>query len=127
MMQPTVYVKQVTSNVLVMTWQHDVERDDIATAFSDIRARLQETDQPIQIIVDLTAKPLFPIQTTVGHAMQGVFGHRNLERWLVAGESTSARLIANALDQFRRRKNIFWFRTLNEAYAEAGIPQLLRK
>jgi hypothetical protein len=125
-MPPTVYIKQVTPQVLVMTWQHDVDRNDVVAAFNDLRIRLRETQAPLQIIVDITAKPKFPIQATVANAMHGVFGHRNLERWLVAGENTGAKLIANSLEKFRRRDNIFWFKTLNEAYREAGIPQLLK-
>lgn len=126
MMQPTVYVKRVTSHVLVMTWQHNVEKNDVTAAFNDIRLRLREADGPIQIIVDITSKPDFPIQATVSNAMHDVFGHPNLERWLVVGENTGAKLIASALEKFRRRGNIFWFKTLNEAYREAGIPQLLK-
>jgi hypothetical protein len=38
-MQPTVYIKQVTPQVLVMTWQHDVDRNDVVAAFNDLRIR----------------------------------------------------------------------------------------
>jgi hypothetical protein len=58
--------------------------------------------------------------------MHGVYGHPKLERWLVAGESTSAKLIADALEKIRRRGNIVWFKNLDDAYRAAGVPQLLK-
>lgn len=123
MMQPTVYVKPITSTVLLMTWQHDVDKNDVTDVFNDLRTRLRETEQPLQIIVDITAQPIFPVQSIVSNAMHGVYSHPKLERWLVAGESISAKLIADALEKIRRRGNIVWCKTLDEAYQAAGVPQ----
>ena len=107
---PTVMVEPyIIEYVLKMTWQHHIERNDLAPAFQKITHALQKTQHPIRIVVDLSNDPQFPIADTLMEALRGPFRHPKLAEWLVFGTNRSARWIAELLSKSTQRSNIRWF------------------
>lgn len=119
-MEPTVSLKVLTPTIVLLNWQHDVDKNDVVQAFDDLRAFLKEASQPVHVIVDIRSDPGFPLQTTIANAMNDVYGHENLAEWLVVGENQFAKLIASVLERFRRRGNIQWLDSIEEAYIYVG-------
>ncbi|MCC6565168.1 MAG: hypothetical protein IT298_05340, partial [Chloroflexi bacterium] len=71
----------------------------------------------ICILVDLRERPNFPLTDTLRGALDGVFQHHNLDKWLVVGSTSLAQTIGRTLSAITRRSNILWFKTYDEAIA----------
>lgn len=109
-MVPTVLVENTSSNrVLHMLFQHHITEDDLRAAFQTITLHLDNTAQPLYVIVDLRARPNFLISATIDGALQGPFKHPKLGGWLILGHSRRGRVIANVMCNIAKRRNVFWF------------------
>ncbi|MEO8611404.1 MAG: hypothetical protein ABI690_26135 [Chloroflexota bacterium] len=93
---------------LKMTWQHDVRDLDVVNAFKQINTILQNSTDPVFVVVDLSANPNFPLLTTIHEA---IAPYRNplLEEWLVIGSNWMARAVEGTLAKLTRQKNVRWF------------------
>lgn len=116
-MQPTVYIENtIWPNVVKMIWQHDVNEADVLPAFYALTQRLNRTVEPLYVVMDLQARPKFPMAETITGAMSGPFGHPKLAYWLMIGTSRPARIIENVLTQVTRHRNTAWFNSLEEVH-----------
>jgi hypothetical protein len=94
---------------LYMTWEKQIHVQDVKVAFRTITARLQESKEPLYIIVDLSNQPRIPIVDTMVEALRGPFRNEKLTEWLVIGTTRDARWIADLLTKAAGRSNIQWF------------------
>lgn len=118
---PTVWAEWLADlPAIKMVWMKDVTVPDVRDAFHDISAYLDNTEQPLPVIVDITRNPNFPIIETVLHALAGPFRHAMLSEWLVVGSSPAAHKIENLLSRVTSRSNIRWFESEEEAVSYAG-------
>lgn len=114
----TVNVKVMEGqNALLMTWQRDVDKDDVRSAYHEMMEHLNMTSKPMYIIVDIQSNPRFPLAETISGAFWGPFRHKMLAEWLVVGSSSLARNIGRTLTGITLRDNIRWFGTMEEAVA----------
>lgn len=104
------------ANALLMTWQHDVRREDVAPAFAVIMARLSAAQAPLHVVVDITHRPSFPLQETVAEALKP-FRHDMMGQWLVVGHNRLADMIEFSLRLATGRQAVQWFETRAEALA----------
>lgn len=115
---PTVWSERLQDvPAIKMVWMGEVEVADLRDAFNDISAYLDDTEEPLPVIVDITRNPRFPIVETVLHALAGPFRHAMLSEWLVIGNSPAARKIEDLLARVTSRSNVRWFDTEEEAVA----------
>ena len=96
---------------LWMTWQQEVNSDDIEVVFKQAAEMLNESDTSLYIIVDLRNNPQLPIVDTFMAALRGPFRSPRLREWLVIDTNSSARWIESLLKKASRRENIRWFNT----------------
>ena len=112
----TVHVEPVEGhNALSMIWQENVTKADVKAAFKAIEARLQTTESPLFVIVDITANPNFPLLETINAALFGPYRHPRLKEWLIIGANRSAQMIERVLAGSVVRKNVRWFTNADEA------------
>lgn len=100
---------------VIMIWQREVIQTDVTVAFRDLVNRLDQSPEPLYVIVDLRADPRFPLMETFRGALNGPFRHPRLAEWLVVGANSVARSIGSALMSITGRANIHWFSTFEEA------------
>ena len=118
MAQSTVFVDAINNlPALRMVWRKDVLKSDVTSAFQQIETKLQNTDQPLFVIVDITAKPNFPLAATINAAMFGPYRNPQLKEWLIVGTNTMAKSIERVLAGSIGRKNVRWFETEDAALA----------
>ncbi|MBK9122011.1 MAG: STAS/SEC14 domain-containing protein [Chloroflexi bacterium] len=98
-------------------WAAAVKREDVIPAFKVLLDLLNQTPQPLCILVDLRERPTFPLTDTLRGALDGVFQHHKLDKWLVVGSTPLAQTIGRTLSAITRRNNILWFKTYDEAIA----------
>ncbi|MBC6956776.1 MAG: hypothetical protein J5J04_01390 [Anaerolineae bacterium] len=101
----------------ILWWSANVKREDVIPAFKTLYTLLDDAPQSICILVDLRERPNFPLTDTLRGALDGVFQHHNLDKWLVVGSTSLAQTIGRTLSAITRRSNILWFKTYDEAIA----------
>lgn len=101
---------------LRMIWDAKPSNDDVCTVFNQILKHLERSPEVAHIVVDVSARPDFPLATTLSGALR-VQRHRRMGTWLVFGHSRTAELIANCLT-VAGKKNIVWFESEQEALQE---------
>lgn len=100
----------------LLAWEHTVNKTDVAPAFRALVQALEASAQPLWIVVDLHNDPVFPLHETITSALWGPFRHKQLREWLVVGSNNTAHLIGRTLSGITGRKNILWFKTIQEVY-----------
>lgn len=112
---PTVTVEMLHGYpALKMIWKNNIRKADVPIAFERIANFLDQSDETIHVIVDITSSPVFPLRETIGGAMRP-FGHKNMGLWLVVGSNPLARIIEGSLKLATRRDSVKWFKDLEEA------------
>jgi hypothetical protein len=106
---------QEYSNALLMTWQHHINKDDVAPAFEKIVDFLEASPEPVYVVVDLLENPKFPLVETMRRALKA-YDHPRLKAWLVVGSNPLAKQIESFLSMITGRKNVFWFDTMEQAH-----------
>lgn len=101
----------------VLWWASTVKREDVIPAFRVLRGLLNQATRPLCVLVDLRERPALPLTDTLRGALDGVFQHHSLDKWLVVGSTPLAQTIGRTLSAITRRNNILWFKTYNEAIA----------
>ncbi|MCI0709164.1 MAG: hypothetical protein L0154_03285 [Chloroflexi bacterium] len=114
---PTVTIERIQGhrNALLMTWQHDVDKDDVGPAFQEITDFLNVAPDQVYVVVDLLQNPRFPMVETMRRALAGPYDHPKMQAWLVVGSNRLARQIENFLSTVTGKKNVYWFDTIDEA------------
>lgn len=121
--KPTITVEHLPQQAAIyMNWNRTIIEADVAAAFRTVTRLLDETEQPLCVIVDLRQNPRFPMLTTITEALLGPFQHNKLHEWLIIGSSPLARSIARTLSGVTGRNNIRWF--VNEADVFAYLELL---
>jgi hypothetical protein len=120
----TVSVEQLTDTVIKMTWEQRVTEKDVNEAFQKINELLNQSTKPSFVIVDITAKPDFPVMTTVHSALAGPYNNKLLREWLIVGTNRLARTIEQILGGLTNRRNVRWFTIEADAldYAAKNPP-----
>jgi hypothetical protein len=101
---------------LKMTWCNEIKDADVIYSFGEINNTLAKTDQPIFMIVDLTANPTYPLLTTVHEALPA-YRNNMVREWLVIGNNWMARTIEGTLAKMTGKKNVRWFKTEADIFA----------
>lgn len=116
---PTVTITKIQGhkNALLMSWEHDVNKEDVAPAFDEITEFLNINPDPCYVVVDLLQNPRFPMVETMRRALAGPYDHPKMQAWLVVGSNRLARQIENFLSTVTGKKNVYWFDTVDEAMA----------
>ncbi|MEQ9030774.1 MAG: hypothetical protein RLP44_18820, partial [Aggregatilineales bacterium] len=94
----------------------------VIRAYESLTDKIQSTDAPIYVIVDIRADPAFPLQVTINNSLR-ISRQQNFNQWLVVGSNRSARMISSVLNSMGTAK-ILWFDTVDDAldsvaYAES--------
>jgi hypothetical protein len=110
----TVAVEQIADCALQMTWQQDVRRSDIESAFAEITAFMAAAKNPVHVIIDIRNSPIFPLIQTITCAMKPSI-HPKMGLWLVVGSNPLSYLIENSLKLVTGRDLVYWFSDLTEA------------
>lgn len=107
-----------------MTWQREVNYPDLSDAFRKIEEKLNNSVQPLYVVVDITRNPNFPLNTTVAEAAAGPYRNPKLVEWLVIGSNLGARMIERLLSSITGRHNVRWFKSEAEvtAYLQNQFP-----
>lgn len=102
-------------NAVRLRWERWVVEADVRPAFHELTRRLDIARQPLNVIVDLSADPRLPLQTTISETISGPFAHPNMGVWLVVGTNQRAHFIADMITRVGRQDSIRWFQTEAEA------------
>lgn len=102
------------NHALAMTWTQQPQANDINIAFGTLLEVLDAAKQTVHIVVDVQAKPDFPLHATIVGAMQ-VQGHTYMGKWLVIGANRLSKTIGSAITTLGK-DNIEWFTTSEDAY-----------
>jgi len=125
---PTITVEPINGyDILQMTWGPQVEEHDIAVAFRTIASFLKQSTQRIDVIVDISSNPHFPMQTVISETLGGPFNHPQMGMWVVVGVSRAAHIVANVLSRLGSRDRVFRFATQQEALSYLAVPHDLRR
>jgi len=116
----SVHVEVLNTQVIKMTWQHRVNEIDVGRAFDKINQLLNENDGPRFVLVDISAKPQFPLMTTVHSAVAGPYRNPRLREWLIVGSNRLAHMVEKTLASVTNRRNVVWFNTEADALAYAA-------
>jgi hypothetical protein len=112
---PTVDVQPIKYlPALKMIWQHKVVDKDVITAFESITTALNNSKDPLYVVVDLLNNPNFPLMVTIQNALEP-YRHPQLQEWLIVGSNWMARTIEGTLSKITRHKNVRWFDTEDDA------------
>lgn len=102
-------------SALKMTWPVHPTEEHVRVAFEQIVAYLNAAQQTVHVIVDLRSDPNIPVTYTFHHVVQGPFNHDRMGNWLVIGKNPRAELVSRLMNVIRRRDNILWFDTEDQA------------
>jgi hypothetical protein len=105
------------TNVLEMILERQVALVDERPAFQKIIAALEQSDDSLYIVIDLSHNPRMPMNETIMEAFLGPYRHPRLDEWLVVRPNIGARKIAQTLTRLLRRDNIHWFDTYDDVLA----------
>ncbi len=119
MTSTTVTIEVLTNDppTLLMQWQPQARGQDVHLAFETIQQHLEQSDQPMFVMVDLSQMITMPIPETVRGALNGPYRHDKLREWLVISTNAAARVVEQMLARITRRYNVRWFRNRTEALA----------
>ena len=109
-------------SALKMIWDTRPLERDVARAFVEITRYLDKVDETVNVIVDITSAPKFPITTTYSGVMSGPFNHSKMGKWLVVGSNIGAQIIAKMMNAVGSGGEIIWFE--NEEAAMAALAEL---
>ncbi len=107
---------------LLMTWAQVVTTDDVRDGFRAIMAALNASQQPLFVVVDIRSNPRFPVTITIAEAIDP-YRHEHLEAWLIVGQNFLAQSIERVLATMAKRKNVYWFDTLEDAVQYIKLHQ----
>lgn len=102
-------------DALKMTWQRQVAAEDIAAAFGEVTDRLNSSNKPLYVVLDLQEEPELPLKETILGALSGTYRHPRLAEWLVVGANNPAEVVGRALATMTNRDNVIWFDTEEQA------------
>ena len=116
MSQPTISVETIENyNAIRMVWARHVNGPDVHSAFAQVQAILNASDQQMYVVVDILNQPQFPLGDTLQAAMYGPYRNPNLKEWLIVGTNQFAKMIERVLAATTGRHNVRWFDTEAEA------------
>ncbi|MEQ8676013.1 MAG: hypothetical protein RIC84_22545 [Aggregatilineales bacterium] len=115
-------ITHVVKGVFEMRWGSKPNTSTVIRAYESLTDKIQSTDAPIYVIVDIRADPAFPLQVTINNSLR-ISRQQNFNQWLVVGSNRSARMISSVLNSMGTAK-ILWFDTVDDAldsvaYAES--------
>ncbi len=114
----TVTIEQLANgNAIRMTWQRQVNAQDVERAFTAITDILKEASSPMYVVVDLLSNPNFPIGATLNAALFGPYRNPKLKEWLIIGSNSMAQFIERTLASVTGHRNVRWFKTQEEVSA----------
>jgi hypothetical protein len=118
---PTVSVEKITGkkDVLLMTWQQNIDPGDVRRAFESIQAVLDSSSAEMCVVVDLRQNPVFPLTETMISAIRP-YQHHLLAEWLIIGGNRGAKAIESFLSRITGKHNVLWFGTEAEALAHCN-------
>ena len=99
---------------LKMKMDTKVKSVDMQFAYMDIERQLNNFDQPIYIVVDLTQNDQLPLQATISGALFGPYLNPMIRGWLVVGEHTMGKHVAKQLSFWTGKEHVMWFDTCDE-------------
>ncbi len=116
--QPTVSVSRIEGhNAVKMTWQRSIAPTDVRAAFQQIVAFMEESEQPVHVVVDITSNPRFPLLDTIYGALVP-FRHRNMGFWLIIGSNRLAYTIERSLVSLTGHAIVRWLETEEDALVD---------
>jgi hypothetical protein len=108
-----------------MTWEKRVTEIDVKIAFKQIDQMLNVAPQPMVVIVDIAADPIFPLSATLQGALFGPHRNPNMLGWIVVGTNSVARVIESTLSRVSNSVAIQWVDSCEEALVL--VEALVRK
>jgi hypothetical protein len=97
----------------------------VQATFKQLRNFVEQSLDPVYVIVDIQSSPKFPLGSTISGAAS-VHISRNLNAWLVIGSSSIAKVIGKAISAAGKAE-IVWFKTEQDlnAYVEEIMKGVL--
>jgi hypothetical protein len=100
---------------VLMIWEKLVKEADVKMAFREIDHILNTAPEPMVVIVDIAADPIFPLSATLQGALFGPHRNPNMLGWIVVGTNPVARIIESTLSRVSRSTSIYWVNSREEA------------
>jgi hypothetical protein len=123
----TVYLKphEEYDNFIYMIWNNNPKIPDVQATFKQLRNFVEQSLDPVYVIVDIQSSPKFPLGSTISGAASVHINH-NLNAWLVIGSSSLAKVIGKAISSAGKAQ-IVWFKTEQDlnAYVEEIMKGVL--
>jgi hypothetical protein len=120
-----VVVHDLSSQLIYIMLQKDVNERDTRNGFSSVSQILNGAQQPMFVVVDIRTNPDFPLASAVKAALEeGVYCHPMLQEWLVIGDNPLARVTEFLLKSATGRSNVRWFSTEAQLADYVALRQL---
>ena len=114
----TVTIKYVVEkHCICMAWNHQVTPRDVEAAFAKITDILEQSAEPLCVVVDLRDNPNFPLGATLHGALFGPYRNPKLKEWLIISSNSAAKMIERVLSSTTGRHNVRWFEQEEAVYA----------
>ncbi|MCI0712202.1 MAG: hypothetical protein L0154_18755 [Chloroflexi bacterium] len=114
-MTKSIIINTKTANHIIMIWNEIINSGDVDRAVREIEQHLILADEPVTIVVDLSANPRYAVH----NAMSRILKNDNIKGLRIVGDNKQAVITASVLQGLTRRKDIEWYPTLNRAVAVA--------
>ncbi|GAB4476384.1 MAG: hypothetical protein Kow00124_18390 [Anaerolineae bacterium] len=108
--QPTVRVTPLEGHhALRMDWDRDPTDADVRAACARLVVCLNDAETMLHVLVDLTARPTIPFNTTTNCMVMGPQVHPRMGCWLLIGDSDEMQAVITVLEAVSNRRNFRWF------------------
>jgi hypothetical protein len=94
-------------HTLHMIWHRRPGKADVVRAFDALKQALDASETVLDVVVDVSAQPHFPLTATIYGALN-IQRHPKMGLWLVIGAAHMARFIGRTITG-SGRDNIEWF------------------
>ncbi len=107
--QPAIIESLEDYRALRVSWQRHLDVEDVRLALDSIAAVLDAASEPLSLLMDTRSYPNFPLMTMIQGMLNGPLRHPHLDRCVIVGGSTQARILAKTLGDMMRRRDVHWF------------------
>jgi hypothetical protein len=114
-MTKSIIINTATANHIIMRWNDVISNGDVERAIREIEQHLILADEPVTIVVDLSANPRYAVHNAVTRILK----NGNIKDLRIVGDNKQAVITASVLSGLTRRKDIEWYPTMNQAVAVA--------
>lgn len=103
-----IHIQRLFSTVIYTTWQATCSPDDVTVAFDQLATLLDASRYPQHIVLDMSAKPLIPLDQTIADVLNLNY-HRRVAAWYIIGTGACASSMADVLQKVCTNKPAYHY------------------